>query len=654
VEGVEVLGGRYRLVERLGTGGMSVVWRAHDEVLGRPVAVKVLAAKLAADRDSREMIRAEAQAAARLSHPHVTGVYDYGESTTQDGQAVPYVVMELLSGRTLAERLAGGPLPWRAALRIGAEVAAALAAAHARGLVHRDVKPANVMLTASGAKVVDFGIAAVAGETGEPGPDGIVLGTPAYVAPERLEGGPVRPASDVYGLGLVLYRALTGGLPWAAETTTQMISANVYAAPRRLPPITGLPEGVAELCLRCLSKDPADRPASREVARALALAAGTRVPLPVGNEDSDDLALDPALFSPGVTTGRPLGRLRLAVAALVGPGVHGGADTAVFPGAVIDSAALRNARRLRRRRAVQVVGATAGVATAALTFAALADPPRGATRDLAIAGQAGVSRAPCAVRYLTRSDNASRFNVDVTITNSSSKPLDRWTLQFAFTGDQTLIEGSAGEWAQSPTGAVTVRSPAGEAPLAAGTARSLSFSAGYHDANPMPNGFALNGAACSYVLIGAKGETRTGGPAGAAPGRPEVEAAGGNTATGQDFDARAPRNGPAPAAPAGGGVAGGGGPVGGGVTGGGPAESPAGGGSAGGGPAGGGPGGGGPGGGTSPTPDAPSPSSNDGNTVKFTPDPQPSPVESPSPDPAAPSESDTPSPTPSPQQISSS
>src|SRR5204862_6038367 len=170
-------------------------------------------------------------------------------------QTVPYVVMELISGRTLAERLARGPLPWRAALRVGAETAAALAAAHARGLVHRDVRPANVMLTAAGVKVVDFGIAAVVGDNGEPGPDGVVLGTPAYLAPERMAGGPVRPATDVYALGVLLYRALTGTLPWHAETTTQMIKAHVYAEPSPLPSVPGLPDGVAELCLRCLAKD---------------------------------------------------------------------------------------------------------------------------------------------------------------------------------------------------------------------------------------------------------------------------------------------------------------------------------------------------------------------------------------------------------------
>src|SRR5689334_16527034 len=150
--GSSLLAGRYRLVERLGAGGMSVVWRGYDEVLGRPVAVKVLAAELVSDAELRGRVRREARAAARLSHPNITNVYDYGER--DDG--TPYVVMELVDGQSLAQRMASGPLPWRTAVRVAAQVASALAAAHAQGLVHRDVTPANVMLSRSGVKVVDF------------------------------------------------------------------------------------------------------------------------------------------------------------------------------------------------------------------------------------------------------------------------------------------------------------------------------------------------------------------------------------------------------------------------------------------------------------------------------------------------------------------
>ncbi len=271
---MQLLGGRYRLVEPLGGGGMSMVWRGYDEVLGRQVAVKVVAGPQGTDTVARAWIRQEAQAAARLSHPHITAVHDYGESADGSGPPVPYVVMELVHGPTLAERLRSGPLPAPAALLVGAQVAAALAAAHARGLVHRDIKPGNVMLSPAGAKVLDFGIAAVAGETADSLAEGILWGTPAYLAPERLDGGEVVPASDVYALGLLLYRMLTGDAPWPAETVTQLLEAHRYREPAELPPLPGVPDEVRESCRRCLAKQPEDRPGAAEVARVLGAAAG--------------------------------------------------------------------------------------------------------------------------------------------------------------------------------------------------------------------------------------------------------------------------------------------------------------------------------------------------------------------------------------------
>jgi eukaryotic-like serine/threonine-protein kinase len=268
--GSSLLAGRYRLVERLGAGGMSVVWRGFDEVLGRQVAVKVLPPSTSADPSFRRRLRAEAQAAARLSHPHITNVYDYGEATTIDGEPVPYVVMELVDGESLAAVLARvRRLSWPAAVRICAEVSAALAAAHSRGIVHRDVTPANVMLTSSGAKVVDFGISALIGEN-DIDPDGSLLGTPAYLAPERLEGGQVSPATDVYAVGLLIYRTLIGQLPWDVGTTTALLRAHQYTEPEPLPPVEGLPSAVAALIGRCLEKRPDDRPSSAELAKVLA------------------------------------------------------------------------------------------------------------------------------------------------------------------------------------------------------------------------------------------------------------------------------------------------------------------------------------------------------------------------------------------------
>ncbi|MET7400502.1 serine/threonine-protein kinase [Dactylosporangium sp. NPDC005572] len=246
----------------LGTGGTSVVWRARDEVLGRAVAVKVLAGSA-----DRERIRDEARNAAALSHPNLAQVFDYGES---DG--TPYVVMELIDGETLERRLAAGPVPPDEAFRLCAEVAAGLAAAHVAGLVHRDVKPANIMVTTTGAKLVDFGIAAPAGAGEER-----VLGTPAYVAPERIMGGAVTPASDVYALGVVLYKLLAGVLPWPGETTTGVVRDHVHTPPSPLPDQPGVPKPIAALCMSCLAKDPANRPPARFVADTLARAAARAV-----------------------------------------------------------------------------------------------------------------------------------------------------------------------------------------------------------------------------------------------------------------------------------------------------------------------------------------------------------------------------------------
>jgi eukaryotic-like serine/threonine-protein kinase len=262
----QLLNNRYRLTDVIGTGGMSVVWRAHDEVLNRIVAVKVMSWP-EADGLVRQRMLAEARSVALLSHPNVTSVYDYGEA---DG--VPFVVMELLAGPTLSDRLAASPLPPREALTIGAQVASAVAAAHAHGLVHRDIKPANVVLTPAGAKVLDFGIAAFTGAP-DVDADGIVLGTPAYLAPERMVADSVSPATDVFALGVLMYRLLTRDLPWPAETPSETIRAHESLEPVPLPPLVGVPVDVHSICRRCLDKDPLLRPSAAEVAVVLAAAA---------------------------------------------------------------------------------------------------------------------------------------------------------------------------------------------------------------------------------------------------------------------------------------------------------------------------------------------------------------------------------------------
>ncbi|MEV4658490.1 serine/threonine-protein kinase [Micromonospora sp. NPDC049301] len=263
-----LLARRYRLLDQIGAGGMSVIWRAHDEVLDRVVALKVLAPSLAADARFRDMVREEARAAAQLVHPHVTSVHDYGETVAPDGTITSFVVMELLSGEELELRLTEGPLPWAEAVQVGAQVADALAAAHRLGIVHRDITPANVMMTGVGVKVLDFGIATRIGAPDED-EDGGTFGTPAYVAPERLDGAPAQPATDVYSLGVLLYEALTGRVPYPADTWEQLSDALASGPP---PTLTGLPElppAVARVCLRSLARDPADRPTARQVATVL-------------------------------------------------------------------------------------------------------------------------------------------------------------------------------------------------------------------------------------------------------------------------------------------------------------------------------------------------------------------------------------------------
>ncbi|NBE80546.1 serine/threonine-protein kinase [Micromonospora rubida] len=263
-----LLARRYRLIDQIGAGGMSVIWRARDEVLDRTVALKVLAPSLAADARFRDMVREEARSAAQLVHPHVTAVHDYGETLAPDGSITSFVVMELLAGEELEYRLTEGPLPWPDAVEIGAQVAEALAAAHRLGIVHRDITPANVMMTPVGTKVLDFGIATHIGAPDED-EDGGTFGTPAYVAPERLDGAPTQPATDIYSLGVLLYEMLTGRVPYPADTWEQLGAAlETGDAP---PPLEapGLPTEVARICLRCLSREPRDRPTAHHVALAL-------------------------------------------------------------------------------------------------------------------------------------------------------------------------------------------------------------------------------------------------------------------------------------------------------------------------------------------------------------------------------------------------
>src|SRR5213079_1543809 len=208
-----VIAGRYRLDDLLGRGGMSEVWSAKDLELGRHVAIKLLAP----DADTARFER-EARAFASLAHPNITQLYDYGEA-----EGRPYMVLEYLPGGSLEDRLEEGtPLPDADAARIASEIAAGLAHAHARGLVHRDLKPANVLFDSDDRpKIADFGIARM-GDAGTLTEAGTVMGTAAYISPEQAAGEGAGPASDVYSLGVILFRMLTGRLPFTAQQPLEL------------------------------------------------------------------------------------------------------------------------------------------------------------------------------------------------------------------------------------------------------------------------------------------------------------------------------------------------------------------------------------------------------------------------------------------------
>src|SRR5215207_7161953 len=257
-----VLDNRYDVGRPLGSGGMGEVFLARDRVLGRDVALKVLRTQYAGDSEFAERFKREARSAASLSHPNIVQVYDRGE--TEDGAS--YIAMEYVPGGTLKEKILGeGPLGTREAAALGAQVAEALGAAHERGMVHRDIKPQNVLLTDKGdVKVADFGIAR-AGSSVTISKTGTVMGTAGYMSPEQALGKPATSKSDLYSLGVVLYEALTGELPYTADNPIAVSMKHVnepVVPPGEIDPT--IPAGMNALVTQLMAKDPEDRYASAD------------------------------------------------------------------------------------------------------------------------------------------------------------------------------------------------------------------------------------------------------------------------------------------------------------------------------------------------------------------------------------------------------
>ncbi|HET7308996.1 MAG TPA: protein kinase [Actinomycetota bacterium] len=371
----DVLADRYELGPVLGQGGMARVHQGLDRQLGRQVAVKVLAPPFDRDREFVERFRREARAAAGLSHPNIVAVFDSG---SDDG--THFIVTELVEGETLADRLRrDGPMPPADAVAVAVDIARALVAAHTRGLIHRDIKPGNVMLLPDGrVKVVDFGIARAAGSDTLTH-TGVVLGSTAYLSPEQAGGQPVDERADLYSLGCVLYEMLTGRVPFRADTPIATMYRHVNEdAP---PPSTIAPvqPELEDVVLRCLEKDPKRRFASAAALEDALLS----VPLAQGG---DTMPLETS----GAEETQPVGTV-----AAVGAVDADGAKTEPVPAAARGGGGLRSRtepsharpRPTPRGHRPWLVAALAVALLVALTWliAATSDPlrPKAAAREAA-------------------------------------------------------------------------------------------------------------------------------------------------------------------------------------------------------------------------------------------------------------------------------
>jgi len=313
--------GRYVLLGEVGYGGVSVVYQAFDTLRGLNAAIKMLDPTMAGDAHAKERIRREAMITDRVRHPSVPKIYDYGEAPLDDGTVVPYVVMELLAGAMLSGRMADGPLPWPEAVRVAATVADVLTVAHRRGVVHRDLSPANIMMSPDGTKIIDFGVA-VTVEVPDAG-KGPFLVPPKQRPPRNDFAGEGEPADDVYALGVLLYQMVTGRSPYPSAGPNPGANAPLaggairWVAPTPVLAVPGLPREVAEICRHCMAKRPAERPDAASVALELwALIVPPPGADPAGSVGSAGLAL-PALpqypvprprSEPDMSTGERRGR----------------------------------------------------------------------------------------------------------------------------------------------------------------------------------------------------------------------------------------------------------------------------------------------------------------------------------------------------------
>lgn len=469
-----LLDDRYRLAAPVGSGGSATVWQARDERLGRMVAVKLLNPRFVADEWAVQRLGTEAQALARLRHRHIAEVYDFGVDRHDREVPVAFLVMELIDGASVGQALHGGrSLPWPQAVSVTAQTAAGLAAAHARGVVHRDIAPGNILLTGDGVRIIDFGICASAGSD-EVGPDGNLIGTPAYLAPERVDGQPVQPAADVYALGVLLHRMLSGELPWQADTPVGLLTAPRFRPPSPLPDIDGLPPEVAEAVAACLDRDPAARPTAAQLAEILG-----RVDTAGAAAAGAALAADPAATLTHILPWRPLAERDAPASAETQP--------------VTAS----------RRRAVALAAAAGGLALAGAAVWALngSGPSEPST-----AAPAASAPPACDATFQLRDDTGRRFTATITVVNAAGDTLAPARVSFDLPGTQRVEAES--RWRQDGR---TVTAT-GTRELASGARLTMPVTWTYQDTNPLPTAFRLDGRPCAASLLGPAGMPITGQP----------------------------------------------------------------------------------------------------------------------------------------------
>jgi serine/threonine-protein kinase len=457
-----VLADRYRLDDRIATGGMGEVWRAVDLVLGRPVAVKLLRDDYAQHPETLERFRAEARHTAAVSHPGIAQMYDYVEP--RPGQP-PFLVMELVEGVPLTELLARGPMDPARVMDLVAKAAAGLDAAHAVGLVHRDIKPGNLLISPDGTvKITDFGIAYAAGSAPLTR-TGALIGTPAYLAPERVTGASAGPASDLYSLGIVAYECLTGAQPFTGTPVEVALSHQHQSLPP-LPPAVPLP--VAALVAELTARDPAGRPAdaSEVAARAARLrdaidgARAHEGPWLASAADGDERWSAPAHREPRETwlDGATLRDVGLEGAMTHGAGMYG-----------LEPPGPRGARRRGRRRPAR--GRTTLLALAAGAVAVIV----GMTGWMLVSGASGAPppRRPAAARHSAPTTAAM---VPVNADALKNQPVKDVVRQLSALGLRVRLVYQPSD---KDHGTVLSVSPAGQVPF--GATVTVTVASHHHD-----------------------------------------------------------------------------------------------------------------------------------------------------------------------------